>query len=297
MKYKFCKMKCAYVFVIWDNPKYLVGACVAAYSLRPTCHDIVLLHANLDVPDSCKALFDHTYKVDYIETPGLQMANANQQKIYNEEFVRKVCTKWRCLQLSKYKKVMYIDSDIVFQQNIDHLFALATPAGTFTSPFAKSYGGRIPDYGRLRHGQRVPADKILEMLSIGNVCAGGIVILETMNTQEFQKFLKFLKHFRMHGGYGGSDEQSISEYYAKQGVDFTNIDARYHAIPWKPNWVKDPLNAPGLHYYHDKPYEIGESNGYPDTAVFWRIFNAFEHAHPDAGTALAPYITYRPKQT
>lgn len=283
-------MNCAFVFVVWDNPKYLVGACAGAYSLKGTCHDIVLLYNNVEIPETAKEIFTHIKKVDLIVKNAGEMRTKKQREIYNKDFVNKVFTKFRCLELN-YKKVLFVDSDIIFQQNVDHLMALSPPAATFTTPFTRRYGGTITDvYPDLRHGQRVDHTLIKKGLDEAIVGCGGLVLLSPE-----PGYPEFVKNFTMHAGYSGPDEQSICEFYTNRGVDFTNIHQMYQAIPWKPEWVKNPLNAPGLHYYHSKPYEIGDANGYEDTKIFWRLYNRFEREHPELGKALSKYITYREK--
>lgn len=91
-------------------------------------------------------------------------------------------TKWNALSLTDYDKVMFVDADKIALSNIDELFTLPAPAGTFSSPwsypFAKEgspfahsppYSSRFVSltaqamwnpYLSLCHGDQVPAKAI-----------------------------------------------------------------------------------------------------------------------------------------
>lgn len=302
-------MNCAWVFVVWGDPKYLIGALAGAESLRmqKTRHKIVLLYANMTVPTrELVTLFDETRRTEILEFDCREPRTKRQRELYGGAFSRTVCTKWQCLQLEKYEKVMFIDSDIIFTKNSDELFDLHAPAGCFSTPFAQPFAhGGIPNvYGVLRHGDTVTPAKVRAGLRGGFSACGGMVLLQPSR----HAYVNFLRWARDHqplghpGSYSAIDEQAICEFYADRNQAWTHIDQKYQYIPWKPNWMpnsRNPLrDASGLHFYHAPLWETGPGADWPDTKIWWRVWYVFEKKYPKVAARMRKYMThYVPKES
>lgn len=281
-------MVSAWVFVVWGHPKYLVGAIAGAASLRQvrTCHRVVLVYANMK--------FDHKplLKIfdEIVEQPLLRfrvnpLRTKKQQELYGGEFSETANTKWQCLALEQYQKVMYVDSDIIFRRNCDFLFSLRAPAATFSSPFNETYsrGGFRNNYGRPRHGATIPCAQIREGLHDGAVAAGSLVLLEPSKQLQAKHvaWMKAHEPYGHHGCYSAIDEQSICEFLCDK--QWTHVDPIYQAIPWKNNWCPGQnilRDAFALHFYHEKPFENSAMDQWPDTKIFWAVWHRFARDHP-----------------
>lgn len=256
-------MVSAWVFVTWGDPKYLVGAAVAAASLRhvKTVHHIVLLHTN-DISEwHLEKVFTKTKHVELLEYHTRPMRTEKQAQLYAGDFNRVSCTKWQCLGLTEYQKVMFLDADLVFQRNCDFLMSLPTPSATFTNPFSAAFnrGGFHDAYGHPEHGDAISQAQIADGLAKGNVAAASMVLLKPGRLKDYQKWMGGFTQSHPYGHAGcfsGADEQSITEFYK----NWHHIDPIYQAIPWKKNWLPgvDILKrAFALHFYHSKCWEPG----------------------------------------
>lgn len=158
--------KNAYVLLVMKGDRYIPGALVAAYSLRltKTVHDIVCMVTH-DVSKDARArlavVCDQVLEIPYLEAKCKALRTSKQLKLYND-WVDISFTKWQCLGFTQYGKVLFVDADKIVLQNVDHLFSLHAPAGTFASPWAdQSMGhdsGHRPmknPYAALQHGNKV----------------------------------------------------------------------------------------------------------------------------------------------
>jgi len=285
--------KFSWVFVVWGKDKYLVGAIVAALSLRKvnTQYDITLMYA-LDNDLSTETinkltqenttehpLFNSCIKIPLQKITTIQPKTRRQQELYGGYFSQTSITKWSCLNLIQYNKICFVDIDIIFLQNPDKLFETQAPAACFSNPYTHLFsrnGIRSP-YPHLKHNQIVNTSDIIRGLD-SIVCSGGMVILEP-KAGEFDKMLEWVNSHTMYGHsncYSGIDEQIITEWTTKNNIKWTHIDPIYQLIPWQTKWVPevkgDYTKAIGLHFYHDKPWEKGQSQGWPDIQLWWNLF-------------------------
>lgn len=301
-------MSNAWVFVVWGRPKYLVGAIAGAASLRQcgTVHRIVLIYANmkLPVPRMLAGLFDEVREQPLLRFRVNPLRTKKQRELYGGEFSETANTKWQCLCLTKYQKIMYVDSDIIFQRNCDFLFSLKAPAATFSSPFSERFsrGGFRNNYGAVRHGDRVTAAQVRAGLRDGAVAAGSLVLLEPRKglQKRHVEWMRAHEPYGHAGCYSAIDEQALSEFFVDLGEEWTHIDPIYQAIPWKDNWCPGRnilRDAFGLHFYHDRPFETGKGVGWPDTKIFWAMWYRFAHKYPKLEAKIRPLMGhYEPEK-
>ena len=317
----------AWVYVVWGNIKYLIGAIVSAYSLKKlnTKHKIVLMYDKnlikiatrngtpgvlisnkwadstelLEIPSELTDIFDEIIPIDLIQLNSVLFGTVKQQQLYNKTFNDYSINKWQCLNLIQYNKVCFIDSDIIFinkdynEFELDDIFNITTPAGCFTNPFLDKFTRQTKPGIRsyytnemiTNNNDIIPSNVILKSLKDSTVISGGMVLLTT-KANEFDKLIKYAKSVSVKIGkeivygnkncYSGIDEQLISEYYASQNINWHYIHQIYQMIPWHyKNWYPQLLNynaSIGLHYYHDKPWELGQGNDWPDVVYWWNIY-------------------------
>ena len=300
-------MVSSWVFVVWGRPKYLVGAIAGAASLRQvkTVHRITLVYADMDVDVDIfrnllkkhGGLFDEIVEQPLLRFKVNELRTKKQRELYGGEFSETANTKWQCLCLEKYQKIMYVDSDIMFQRNCDFLFSLQAPAATFSSPFSETFskGGFRNNYGRLKQGAQIPAASIRDGLRDGAVAAGSLVLLEPSKTVQAEHiaWMHGKEPYGHPGCFSAIDEQALCEFYTDRGAQWTHIDPIYQAIPWKANWVpgRNVLkDAFGLHFYHDRPFETGKGTGWPDTKIFWAMWHRFALEHPKLEIKVRPLM-------
>lgn len=126
----------AYVTLIYgkESEGYCIDAAVLAHSLKPkTRHKLVLMHTK-DVPrDWLKILEDVGWElrpVRYIWPGDPWNPNPREQgkRIYKGGRFSGVFTKIHCLNLIEFDKIIFLDTDLLVRESIDHLFERKAPA-------------------------------------------------------------------------------------------------------------------------------------------------------------------------
>ncbi|KAK9671991.1 hypothetical protein RND81_12G068300 [Saponaria officinalis] len=107
----------AYVTVLHSSETYVCGAIALAQSilLTNTTKDLILLADHTISDHSIKGLQSAGWKTKRIRRIRSPKANSNAYNKWNY-------SKLRVWQLTEYDKVMFIDSDFIVLQNIDHFF-------------------------------------------------------------------------------------------------------------------------------------------------------------------------------
>jgi len=135
-----------YITLVMKGDAYVPGAVVVAHSLwlTGTKHDLLCM-VTADVSEHARAqlrvVFTKVIEVPVIQFKCKRMRTAKQQQLY-DSWIDVSFTKWNMLSLLDYKKLLFVDSDVVVLRNVDELFELSAPAGTFSSPWAAPYAGR-----------------------------------------------------------------------------------------------------------------------------------------------------------
>jgi lipopolysaccharide biosynthesis glycosyltransferase len=192
-------------------------------------------------------------------------------------------TKWNLLQFTCYQKVMFVDADKIILKNIDHLFELRAPAGTFSVPWAdgsskfKAGGGMMDPY-ETKHGSLIPTKSVDAGLYAYNsfVLIGTMVLMEPNmdHFKQFQSMLSKLQPFGFRNCNSGLDEQSIVHFYHSLiKKQWTMIDPVYNYVPWHPQWIackSQPGWKPNVfHYFNTKPWTQSRQ-AWPDLEAWWQ---------------------------
>jgi lipopolysaccharide biosynthesis glycosyltransferase len=215
--------------------------------------------------------FTHVVVVDYIEFNTKDMRTAKIEKKYGS-WKAIAYTKLNVLNLP-YRKIIFMDADVLVIRNMDHLFELKAPAATFSLSQARPYTPKgIYNPYTCKHGELVSNTEIKQGFNTF-LCIGTTMLLEP-NAVHFAAYKAEIKRCEPFGYtrcVNGPDEQSIVHYYMKAKINWTHIDQQYNMIPWKPHWV---VNTPiyVMHYVCDvKPWNRTKGE-WPDEDIWWSFY-------------------------
>jgi hypothetical protein len=274
----------AYVTLVMKGDFYIPGALALAHSLRKTnTRNAIVCMVTDDVVNvpALDAVFDKVVLVDYIRGDHHPFPNdATLHKYAAWENV--VLTQHRCLGLFDYAKVCFLDSDVVVLRNMDSVFELEAPAGTFYESIPT---GREKHSDRT-HGEVVPAEYIMDCLKQNKYLCIANCLLLTPGEAVYEQFLSFLKRFYTENGQkfgfkgwnAHANEQMITYFYCHElAVDWKFIGLSYQCVPWK---YVDPDVPPFLHHFlgRVKPWEE-PANKYTHTwcAAARQCIKAYPH--------------------
>ncbi|EDO41592.1 predicted protein, partial [Nematostella vectensis] len=116
----------AWVTLVMLGDGYAAGALAVAQSLRmvQTKYDLVCM-VTPDVTHPTRrhlcVMYDHVIEVPYIQHRCRKLWSEKQSRMY-DDWIEFSFTKWNCLNLVQYERVMFIDADMVVKVNSDDLF-------------------------------------------------------------------------------------------------------------------------------------------------------------------------------
>eukprot|EP00210_Caulerpa_lentillifera_P008456 g8068.t1 len=278
---------CAYCVLVMERDSYSLGAAVVAHRLKKlgTKADTVCMvtkDVSVGAVEALASVFDAVFQVPYLEIPCRKLPTKKQQNYYGQ-WIERSFTKWNVLALAMYKKVLFMDADMLPMINIDHLFKIKAPAATFSSPWANTFqnDGFHDPYKGLKHGDPVSDSMIKEAVKVSldysvrpdksdsrgsYVGLGSLVLLEP-SLSTFGIFTAFLRSqlpFGIPGCHSGYDEQSIVLFYYLQHPisQWTHISQEYNALDWHESWLEG-LEIKCYHYLNEKPWNL-HPDVYPD---------------------------------
>ena len=258
----------AFVFLISHlQEEEIAGALVAAFSVKQTHsqHQLVCMvtssvsstHQHL-----LSLLFDAVIVVPSLEYVWKEHSSTSTSTSTSTSNGNNTAsfTKWNCMKLTQYHKVLLMSNEMMVYQNIDHLFQLSPPAATFPTQQAQPYeestsqltnatnnsNGGEHKYGfakqfqQIQHGEIVPTDAIeLGLHQDSFVALGTLVLLQTSESdfQEFQHMLQQFSSSRYPNCHSSPDEQALVAFYhehrnLQHKVAWTMIHPKYQMIPW-----------------------------------------------------------------
>jgi hypothetical protein len=268
---------------------------VAAFSLKATKtpNDVVLLAA--DVPEDMLKLasrvFDRIYQVPYLRLHCLPLRTQKQRERYGS-WMDVSCTKWNCLGLTAYRKVMFLDADKLVLANIDSLFELPTPAGTFSSPQARGYcqsGGMYNPYLELKEGQGVDERMVLEGLmgTRGSFTVIGTAVVLSPTQEHYDKLVQMLGTYTAKSSFGyptcnsSTDEQVLAHFYSLHlGAPWTYVSQRHGWIPWRRDWLREGEWPPTVLHYFGRKFWALDRGEWLDLEPLWSIIGSMIESWP-----------------
>lgn len=290
IEYNKRRSKYAYVTMVINGDKYVNGAIGLAKSIliSQTKYDLVCMIDDTVSKDSVMRLhevYNYVVLVDriYKETSwGGRTASERYSSWWKFSF-----TKWRCLTMIQYNKILFLDADVLLIKNMDEIFEMNTPAGVFNPAlFRKNLVNNKHtkielDFGIFKHGEIIDIKKRLTHPKCINVMTGGCVLLSPSCTR-FCKLLDILCSVEEYkfdvNNSSGTDEISIAQTFSD--VPWYNIDNIYHyraGSSESPERENKRNKIKAIHYLNEKPWEIAENNKrrsiYFDVKLWWDIYN------------------------
>ncbi len=242
----------AVVLLVFNNPKYITGACISAfvhrYFIKQSGKDIKIV---LMVDEKIYALkkiykkfFDEIYLVPVLEI------KLNKNYIYSKKyklFMKYIVTKWNSLSLIKYNKVLFMDIDVLsISPRLYNVFELNTPAFHFV--YNMTYNLNLNNLDILdffKEGTNIVKNvdyktistKLLHCLDAGFVLLKPDMII-------YNEYLDFLKICDKGNGFTSAqfaapDETTLFLFYTVyKKMRFYKIDKKYSIIPWDQKNIK-----------------------------------------------------------
>jgi alpha-N-acetylglucosamine transferase len=287
----------AYCTLVMKGDSYIPGAVALAMSLtehkskyKKLC--MVTDDVSKEGCDILKNVFDDVILVPYITKDTVPLKSEKQEVIYRK-WINSSFTKWNLLKFTDYNKILFVDADIIMMDNCDLLFDLSTPAATFSLPWAEPFvpKGIVNYYGAIRHGAVVSYKSVKKGLIDGFVLAGSMVLLEPSKIM-FDKFTALLDSVPKYGNtmcVSSFDEQSLSDLYTRDKVDWVNIHQMYNWMVGKWNWLPNKEIPKVYHYYNIKPWET-PVNKWPDLVPWWNYINQYNKKYDNKVLEHGPVV-------
>jgi hypothetical protein len=309
--------KYAYVTLLMRGPtdeqykkrefNYLPGALVTAQSIRKyqlqekEDHPQIVCMVTPDVGPLARALlaklYDQVVQIDYLEIEG-QLKTAAIEQIY-KSWKSQSATKWRCLSLICFEKVLLVDLDKIMLKNIDELFNLEAPAGSFAVPQAEPYvldkGTRNPSKHGIhnpyisvdgflkQHGETIWSAAIDMGLHDNSFVAIGTCILLKPDLELLEEYKTLISDLQWNKGlncYSMLDEQSLCLLYLlkRPKTTWTFIDTPYNFVAGKTpaygyQWLAPSQTPFVIHYVgkqDEKPWHVDRKK-WPDLGEWWQV--------------------------
>jgi alpha-N-acetylglucosamine transferase/dsRNA-specific ribonuclease len=260
--------------LVMRGDRYVPGAIALGRSLRQYSEARLVCMVTSDVTkvDELKGVYDEVITVDRITVDTPPMASKGMRDTYGA-WIDDACTKWNILSLYRYKKVLFMDADMIAVSPIDSLFMLDVPAAVFDSHFSSKYTrdkryafpttyGIDSPYGDMKHGDKVSrdiVDTVINDPSKAFMPNGGLVLVEPSRFAMNMLLSNIGQYVPLYKGAGGGiDEWVILLLYHNNGYTWTNIDISYNVAAYH---IYDIVEAKIIHYItRYKPWEEDERN-------------------------------------
>lgn len=272
--------ECAYVTLMMIGDSYLPGALVLAKSLRDTGtkYPIVIM-VTPDVSDDARRVlatsYDEVVSINYLRYTCVRLDGALHKRYGNwNEYG---FTKFNMMALTKFKKVLYLETDEHVLFNLDHLFEMPTPVGLFSSPWGYPMKYRVMNpYLGLRCGEYVQPWMIDEAFkNYGHGSIGSLVLLRP----DANLFVRFQSEISKNIPFGFPKAQSTIEevvfpwfYSMVMKYPMYQSHLKYGWVPWKKPRIDDrDFDKVYVNHFFgtDKPWKENQSKYHDDYWNFW----------------------------
>lgn len=288
----------AYVMVMFGGDKYLPGILVMGYTIRycGAIYDIVVMVTNDVSENSVREMKKMNMKVVHVNYLDYKINTKfmSKKQIERYSWMSKSFTKWNCLELEEYKKVLFLDCDMIVVKNLDSVFETNTPAGVFESPYDERLlkpSGKKSGFPNFYNSIIVKPKEINNALTKKGFVTTAACVLLSPDKKDFKKLCNMLseKPFGFNCT-SGMDEQAISYYYSlyKNGPkkNWINLGPSYAFLEWKYKElkVKPPIPDKDVKVIDfvgsEKPWMV-EKNKYPDVRFWYKHAIMLHKSFPD----------------
>jgi len=280
--------KYAYVTLVMLGDVYVKGALVLAHSLKlsATKYDLVCMVTS-DVSNNAVEALSVLYRVIRVQKLHGECCPMNSQKQREKyPWINFSFTKWNCYTFTEYKKVFFLDADVVVTQNIDSIFEESAPAGMFVSPWADQESSSVQNfYGKLKHRAKIPWKTIrLSLENRGFVCPATSVLIEPNVKKHLLLLEKLVESktvpFGFHGCWSGHDEQMLM--LLEENKEWTYIDYRFGFIPWHVKPMKNLGSPTVLHFFGNNVWDMNarQVEEWVDARLWWSLARNLAVTHP-----------------
>ncbi|HVE14404.1 MAG TPA: hypothetical protein VNI01_13475 [Elusimicrobiota bacterium] len=264
----------AWAVLVMRGDAYLPGALVTAQSLRwvRTRHALVCM-VTADVSAGARAdlgrLYDRVVEVPYLRGRGGELHTPRQTELYGD-WIAVASTKWNCLGLTEWPRVVFVDADVLFLVNCDDLFDLPPPAACFASPWAQPWcAGGLPNPflagdGPLAHGARVKPAAVRRALAENGFVASASLVVLAPDAGRLERLRALLVAPVPSLRGSGADEVALARLFLGEEAEWAHIHPRFLTVPWKRHWV----DVRALHFMGRKPWDSHPTE-WPDLQDWW----------------------------
>jgi hypothetical protein len=222
--------------LIINEAKYIDGACISVYTYRkfgnPDIKHVVMIDKTIKDIKKLEQFFDKIVVVDpiYIKS-NFELSNEKRIEKYGT-WIDYALTKWYCLMLKDYKKVLLVDIDTLAMRNYSHVFEIEAPAWSIINMDTQREPETYTFFKKYSKTGGVIDKNLLKDYSSKDLCDGGAVhplpvnasiVLLKPSITDFKNMLKMVeKNVKKNGYYkaiiddlvpNGPDESAIFEYY------------------------------------------------------------------------------------
>lgn len=254
------------MFLVMLDDGYAKGAMVACSALKRhgTKHSVVCMvteDVGQKAMTSLKAVFDEVIPVK-LETHRIAFRPNNAYKSWAQHAL----TKWHCLSLEKFDKVIFLDSDLLPRRNIDELSSFPAPSGIFD--WTRLDKRCPPDREK---GETVPKS-FLDCRKRKHVVTGEVLVLPTGKILH-KKFFDWVEERQPLSGWGwkgcnsGSDEVTITEFFRE-----VSQNKSWYFLPGcfaSKEWHECCEDSPMISFLGDKPWKWKETGYWSDYDGWW----------------------------
>lgn len=287
--------KNAIIMLCMLKDHYVLGACIAAYT-----HKYLLkkTHIDCDLVIMCddfvynkhhlllQQYFDKVLKIDLIHFDISKKYVTSKEWANKYSWIGYSINKWQCLKLVEYKKILFIDIDILpITNEFYDVFTYNTPAFHYIT-----YDNIIKFYDDKRFvGNEVVNDILKNTTSFENyvfakkinTLDGGIVLLEP-SMQTYEKYMDFVNKEYSDGMYSAGktspDEMTLFYFYNKIMPEkrFYRICDNNVVIPW--DFPKKYIDtATGYNFLsYIKPWLKPSFLTWPEETLWRELYNKME---------------------
>ena len=211
----------AYVSLFFGgHPDIFLGLVSVGWSLKDrhaTQHDLVLMHTS-DVPRRFldilakfwKLRLVHELPFDHLVTKG------------SRESLKRLFLKLRSFQLTQYRKVLFLDVDILIRGSLDELFNYHAPAGVL-------YDWK--DVLTENAGKVLTGADLLDPATGELTCrVNAGVLLVVPDSDQFEKICAMAASWGCDGDKASCcpEEELLTRYFAAQDIGLTSLDLRWN---------------------------------------------------------------------